>query len=43
MDTCFLGCEEGMVDRCGTCADMGKCCASAYLSWVFTDCLMSRW
>lgn len=19
------------------------CCASAYLSWVFTDCLMSRW
>jgi hypothetical protein len=24
-------------------ADSGKCCASAYLSWVFTDCLMSRW
>lgn len=24
-------------------ANISKCCASAYLSWVFTDCLMSRW
>ena len=24
-------------------ADAGKCLASAYLSYFFTDCLMSRW
>ncbi|KAG0650573.1 hypothetical protein D0Z07_3204 [Hyphodiscus hymeniophilus] len=37
------GCDTNLWSECWLIWNWWKCCASAYLSFYFTDCLMSRW